>query len=94
MEEDRNLGDMFQAWTAWTGWAFSLTVIGLSVFGLALSLMSFIRMYQHVRDNSGAGTGAEFPIGHIIAVILAGLICVTGLVYGMASLLWNPETVG
>lgn len=91
MEEDRNLGTMFQAGTAWAGWAFSVTVIFLSVAGLLLSLQSFIRMYQHVRDNAGAGTGAEWPVGHIIAVILAGLLSVSGLILGFASLLWNPE---
>lgn len=91
MEEDGStLADLFRAWTAWTGWAFSLTVIGLSVFGLALSLMSFIRMYRHVQESNGAPGGSGIPFGQIFAVLIAGLICVSGLVYGFSSLLWNP----
>lgn len=84
--EDKDLGDLFQAWTAWAGWAFSITILGLSVLGLVLSLTSFIRMAGHVRENGGS----EVPWGHIMAVMIAGLISVSGLVYGFASLLWNP----
>ena len=86
MEEDRDLSDLFQAWTEWTGWAFSLTIIGLAVLGLAMSLTSFIRMARHVRENGGD----DVPWGHIMGVMLAGLISVAGLIYGFASLLWNP----
>ena len=41
---DSDLGDLFQAWTEWAGWASSPTILGLSVIGLALSLTSFVRM--------------------------------------------------
>lgn len=85
-EEARDLGDLFQAWTEWTGWAFSLTILGLSVLGLAMSLTSFIRLAGHVREQGGD----EVPWGHIMAIMIAGLISVAGLIYGFASLLWVP----
>lgn len=85
-EESRDLGDVFQAGTAWIGLAFTVIIIGLSVLGLAMSLNSFIRMARHVRENGGE----DVPWGHIMGVILAGLISVSGLIYGFASLLWSP----
>ncbi len=87
---DSDLGDLFQAWTEWAGWAFSLTILGLSVIGLALSLTSFVRMYRHVQESGGMG-GVEVPWGHIMAVMIAGLISVSGLIFGMSSLLWSQQ---
>lgn len=85
-DENRDLGDLFQAWTEWTGWGFSIAIIGLSVLGLFMSLTSFIRMAGHVQENGGD----DVPWGHVLAIMIAGLTSVSGLVYGLASLLWNP----
>ena len=90
MEDDKNLGTLFQSWTSWAGLGFSVLVLAASVLGLVLSLVSFINMFRHVRERGGDPTGAGFPVGHILAVMIAGLISVSGVVCGLASLLWSP----
>lgn len=87
MEDDtRTLADLFQAWTAWLGLAFSVAVIAFAVLGLALSLTSFVRMFNQMRERARD----EIPWGHMMGVVIAGFVSVMGLVYGLSSLLWSP----
>lgn len=89
-QQQNDLGTMFQAWTQWAGLAFSVTVFFAATLGLILSLISFVNMFRHVRERSGDPGGSGVPFGHLLAVIIAGLISMSGLIFGMASLLWSP----
>lgn len=89
MESDKNLGDVFQAWTGWLGTAFSIVILGSAVLGLVLSLTSFVNMFKHVREHGGDPSGGGFPVGHMFAVAVAGMISVIGVIYGISSLAWS-----
>jgi hypothetical protein len=93
-EEGKNLGDVFQEWTAWLGTAFSLVVLGAALIGLTLSLVSFVNMFRQVRERGADPTGGGFPLGHMFAVIVAGMISVSGVIYGLMSLVISPAGGG
>ncbi|WP_299592571.1 hypothetical protein [uncultured Tateyamaria sp.] len=90
MDGDKNLGTLFQSWTVWTGWGISVLILGAGVLGLVLSLASFVNMFRHVQEQDGSPKGMAIPVGHILAVIIAGMISVSGVWYGVMSLLWSP----
>jgi hypothetical protein len=83
------LGDLFQEWTDWTGLAFSVGLIACAVLGLALSLNAFIVLFRRVAENPAQ---VEVPWGPLAGIMLAGMVSVVGVFYGVASLFWSPAS--
>ena len=88
-ESSNDLGDMFIAWTAQTELLVLFAIFGLGALGLTFSLMSFMNLYGAVKDSDGSGRGGQqSPVFHMLAIIVAGFVSVSGLVWGGASLVF------
>lgn len=87
----KDLGDLFIEWTSMTETLISVVIFGLGALGLAFSLMSFMNLYGAVRDSAEQGmmSSQQSPLWHMIAIIVAGLVSVSGLIWGFSSLVFS-----
>lgn len=87
----KDLGDLFIEWTGMTETLISVVIFGLGALGLAFSLMSFMNLYGAVKDSADQGmmSNQQSPLWHMIAIIVAGLVSVSGLIWGFSSLVFS-----
>lgn len=90
-EAGKDLGDLFIEWTGMTETLISVIIFGLGALGLAFSLMSFMNLYGAVKDSADQGmmSSQQSPVWHMLAIIVAGLVSVSGLIWGFSSLVFS-----
>lgn len=91
MEHDnQTLGDVFIAWTGMTETLITSVIIFLGLLGLVLSLISFVNLYGSIKESDqGMMQGEQSPAWHMLGIIVAGLVSVSGLIWGMSSLIFS-----
>ena len=87
-DEPRALGldRLFQIWTDQIVFIVDLAILGAGVLGLVLSLAAFVRAHDAAQDPSGNAN----PLYHMIAAGVGGFVSVSGVVWGLSSLIFLP----